>query len=308
MRTPKRSSKLPAATISVAIVSKGRPRILAETVESLSGQTLQPRQIVIVVPTPEDLPKVVVWQKNIEIITGFLGSTVQRNRAIAAVPASTTYLAFFDDDVELSPDYLECAVAFMDKNPGVMGISGRLLANGRISRGKARKLIEEYEPRRDFRATFCSRGKHHILHGCNMVIRRSVLEYEKFDENLPFYSYGEDYDISIRLKYYGLVGKFAGCVGVHLETPSGRIHEYHRGYSYVANNFYFLRKKTVHLPLPLAWLRFWTICVGSALANGAWNFLRGDRSKDWVSQIKGILLGARDIFIGKCHPNRIKEI
>ena len=52
-----------------------------------------------------------------------------------------------------------------------------------------------------------------------MVIRRAVLNYETFDENLPLYSYGEDYDLSIRLERYGLVGRFQGCIGVHLETP-----------------------------------------------------------------------------------------
>ena len=58
-----------------------------------------------------------------------------------------------------------------------------------------------------------------------MVIRRAILNYETFDENLPLYSYGEDYDISIRLERYGLIGRFAGCVGVHLETPGGRVRE-----------------------------------------------------------------------------------
>ena len=96
---------------------------------------------------------------------------------------------------------------------------------------------------------FFSQGKHHILFGCNMVIRRAVLSYEKFDENLPLYAYGEDYDISIRLERYGLVGRFEGCVGVHLETPGGRVSEVLRGYSFVANNWYFMKKGVIHLPL-----------------------------------------------------------
>jgi GT2 family glycosyltransferase len=300
------SSKTNKALISVAIASKGRPQILAETIESIFRQTLKPQQIVIVVPSAEDLPQR-TWDDSVQTIVGFLGSTTQRNRAIAAIPPTVDYIAFFDDDFELSPDYLEGAVAFMEAAASVAGFSGRLLANGGVDREQARKLIADFKPERHFRSLFLPQGKDHILHGCNMVIRRALLEYEKFDENLPFYSYAEDYDISMRLKCYGLVGKFAGCIGVHLEVTGGRIREDQRGYSFVANNFYFLKKRTTHLPLPLAWFRFWVICIGTPLLISLWNVIKGDRSKDWISRIKGILLAIKDIFAGKCHPARIKE-
>jgi GT2 family glycosyltransferase len=209
--------------------------------------------------------------------------------------------------MEFQPDYLACAVAFMKSNPAVVGCSGHVLGNGNVTREQARKLIADYKPERNFRGMFRSAGREHTLHGCNMIIRRAVLEYEQFDEELPLYSYNEDYDLSMRLKTYGRVGRFFGCIAVHLESPGGRVREDQRGYSLVANNYYFLTQKAVHLPLPLAWIRFWLVCVGRPLLICLWHIAKGDRSKDFPGRMKGVLLAVKDIFTGRCHPGRIRE-
>src|ERR1700730_6268868 len=294
-------------SISVVIASKGRPDFVSETIENLERQTLKPKEIIIVVPSKEDLPTN-RWRDDVRYIVGPLGLTVQRNKGIEAISNTVTYIGFFDDDFELKADYLEQAVAFMNANVSVVGISGRILVDGGISRDEAKKLIASYKPGANPRGMFYSQGKHHILYGCNMIIRRAVLTYETFDENLPFYSYGEDYDLSIRLERYGLIGRFAGCVGVHLETPGGRVREVLRGYSFVANNWYFLNKGVMHLPLHMAWTRFWLICVGKSLWQSLWHLLKGDRSLDWNGRLKGHLLALKDIFLGRCHPRRIEEI
>jgi GT2 family glycosyltransferase len=295
------------APISVVIASKGRPDLLRETTESLQRQTLKPKQIIIVVPSIEDLPTK-QWGDDVQCIVGPRGGSTQRNKGIEAIPTTVPYVAFFDDDFELKADYLEQAVAFMNANVAVMGISGRLVAGGDISRQEAKKLIACYYPPENPRGMFFSKGKHHILFGCNMIIRRAVLNYERFDENLPLYSYGEDYDLSIRLERYGLVGRFDGCVGVHLETPGGRVREVLRGYSFVANNWYFITKRVMHLPLFMAWIRFWLVCVGKNLWQCFTKLLKGDRSLDWSGRLKGHLLALKDMFLGRCHPGRIKEL
>src|SRR5258708_62479 len=294
-------------SISVVIASKGRPDFVSETIENLQGQTLKPKEIIIVVPSIEDLRRK-QWEDDVQYIVGPLGLTLQRNKGIEAISNTVTYVGFFDDDIELKADYLEQAVAFMNANVAIMGISGHLLASGGISRPEAKKLIASYQPGENPRGMFFSQGKHHILFGCNMIIRRAVLNYETFDENLPLYSYGEDYDLSIRLERYGLIGRFAGCVGVHLETPGGRVREVLRGYSFVANNWYFLKKGVMHLPLRLAWARFWLICFGKSALISLWNLLKGDRSLDWSGRLKGHLLALKDIFLGRCHPRRIEEM
>jgi GT2 family glycosyltransferase len=294
-------------SISVVIASKGRPDFVAETIESLQRQTLQPKETIIVVPSVADLPKQ-QWGDSVQYIIGPLGLTAQRNRGIRAIPTAVPYVGFFDDDFELKADYLEQAVAFMEANPSIVGISGRLLAGGRISRQEAKNLIARYQPGANPRGIFYCQGKHHILFGCNMIIRRALLNYETFDENLPLYSYGEDYDISIRLERYGLIGRFVGCVGVHLETPGGRVREVLRGYSFVANNWYFLKKGVTHLPFILAWTRFWWVCVVKSIWINLWKLLKGDRTLDWRGRVIGQLLALQDILLGRCHPRRIEEI
>ncbi|HZC35023.1 MAG TPA: glycosyltransferase [Chthoniobacterales bacterium] len=294
-------------SISVVIASKGRPDVLSETIDSLHRQTLKPAKIVVVVPTSQDLPKN-QWGDDVQFVVGPNGLTSQRNKGIETIPDRIKYVGYFDDDFELKADYLEQAVAFMNANVSIMGISGYVLADGGISRQEAKNLIANYRPGTNPKGRFFSQGKHHILYGCNMVIRRAVLNYETFDENLPFYSYGEDYDLSMRLEHYGLVGKFDGCIGVHLATPAGRVREVLRGYSFVANNWYFLRKGVTHLPLLMAWIRFVLICVGKSVLVSLWNLLRGDRSLDWSGRLKGHLLAVKDIVTGRCRPERIKEL
>jgi glycosyltransferase involved in cell wall biosynthesis len=301
------ASNIVSNSISVVIASKGRPDFVRETIDCLARQTLKPKETIIVVPTSEDLPKN-KWGDEVQYIIGTLGLTSQRNRGIMAIPKTIPYVAFFDDDFELKEDYLEQAVAFLNANLSIVGISGRLLAEGGITRPEARALIAGDQPGETNRGMFFSKGKHHILFGCNMVIRRAILNYEKFDENLPLYSYGEDYDISVRLERYGLVGRFAGCVGVHLETPGGRVREVLRGYSFVANNWYFLKKRVTHLPLVNAWTRFWVVCVGKNLWQSLWKLFKGDRTMDWNGRLKGCLLALKDIFLGRCHPRRIQKM
>jgi glycosyltransferase involved in cell wall biosynthesis len=174
-------SKIECTSISVVIASKGRPDFVRETIESLQRQSLRPKKIIIVVPSIEDLPKK-QWEDDVQYIVGPLGLTSQRNTGIAAIPTTVGYVGCFDDDFELKEDYWEQAVAFMNANVSIIGISGLLLAGGNINRQEAKRLIADYQPGANPRGMSFSQGKHHILFGCNMVIRRAVLDYEKFDE------------------------------------------------------------------------------------------------------------------------------
>jgi hypothetical protein len=81
-----------------------------------------------------------------------------------------------------------------------------------------------------------------------------------------------------------------------------------RGYSFVANNWYFLRKGVIHLSPLKAWIRFWVVCVGKNLWQGLWRLLKGDPSLDWNGRLKGYLLALKDISLGRCHPRRIEEM
>jgi GT2 family glycosyltransferase len=296
------------SSVAVVVISKGRPEVLDDTLDSVAGQTLRPAQTLVVVPAQGDLP---LKDRGGEVqhIVGPLGICVQRNAAIAALSPDIKYVAFFDDDIELRADYLATAVAFLETNPAIIGFSGRLLSTGGLTRLQARELIANYRPgNHGDDETFRPKGKDYVLHGCNMFIRRSVFAQEKFDENLPLYAYGEDYEMTMRLERHGPVGKFSGCIAVHLESPGGRIREIRRGYSLVANNWYFLRKGTVHLSPFMATVRFWLVCVGKTLFISLAHLLKGDRSGDWPGRTRGILIALGDILTGRCHPRRILDL
>src|SRR6202008_802973 len=96
-------------------------------------QTLRPAKMIVVVPSDEDLPTKPLGD-DVNYLVGYHGLTLQRNRGIETIANNVKYVGCFDDDVELRSDYLEQAVAFMDANVSVMGISGRMLANGGVSR------------------------------------------------------------------------------------------------------------------------------------------------------------------------------
>jgi GT2 family glycosyltransferase len=107
-------------------------------------------------------------------------------------------------------------------NSDVVAMTGTLLADGNISREAARALVEQdatwtREP------SLRDRGPHHVLYACNAVIRSRPLRQTLCDENLPLYSYGEDYELSLRLKKFGKVGRLSNAVGVHLQTQAARV-------------------------------------------------------------------------------------
>jgi GT2 family glycosyltransferase len=293
-------------SVAVIVISKGRPAVLKETLEGIPQQTLKPSQIVVVVTCAEDMPPE-PRPDFIEIYIGKAGTCVQRNFGLEKIAPDIDYVAFFDDDFEMKPDYLEKAVNFLNNYPGIAAISGKVLQDGNIGREEAKKLIAEFRPTETYAGSFIHGIKYAILYGCCMIIRRSLMNYEKFDENLPLYAFGEDYDISMRLRRYGIIGRFEGCIGVHLKTPGGRINEVQRGYSIIANNWYFMRKGVTHLPPLPAMVRFWLVVVIKLLALAVWRALKGDKSCDWAGRAKGFCIAVIDILRGRSSPGRMLD-
>jgi hypothetical protein len=51
-------------------------------------------------------------------------------------------------------------------------------------------------------------------------MRRSILAREAFDGDLPADSLGEDYDLWVRVKRYGLTGRYDRCIAAHLKASN----------------------------------------------------------------------------------------
>jgi hypothetical protein len=85
------------------------------------------------------------------------------------------------------------------------------------------------------------------FHCSNLIIRRSILTRETFDEALPAYSRGQDYDLWLRAKWYGLTGDTIVALRF-IKASAGRLTARKMVYSHNANHWHFLRKGVSSLP------------------------------------------------------------
>jgi GT2 family glycosyltransferase len=295
-----------SAKIAVVIATKGRPNILAETLRSIVRQTQHAAPVYVSVSSLEDVSADGV-EEGISLLIGSIGGSAQRNTAIRQIPLDVPYISFFDDDIELHPTYLKNAIDFLEKNPDVVAISGTMLADGKISREAARVLLERDTTWMDG-PSLQDRGRHHILYACNAVVRSGPLRETFFDENLPIYSYGEDYDLSFRLKKFGRIGRLSNAVGVHLRAQTGRVSGKRYGYAMVANNWYFLRKGVCHISAPWSYIRFALVIVLTRLFINLQHAFSGQWQRDPWGQIQGNLLALADILCGRSSPKRILDL
>jgi GT2 family glycosyltransferase len=292
--------------LAVVIATRKRPETLGATLLSLSRQTWPVTHVYVSACLPEDVPAE-LHGSNIRVIFGPPGGSVQRNRAIRQVPGEVPYVAFFDDDVELHPTYLEKAITFLESNRDVVAISGRMLADGYLSRVEARRLIQEDQSWTG-PPHLQDSGRHYILYACNAIVRSEPLRQTLFDENLPLYSYGEDYDLSLRLLKFGRVGRLSHAIGVHLQAANGRVSGKRYGYAMIANNWYFLRKGVCHLAAPWSYLRFALVVVLKRILINLGKGLSRQWQKDPWGQVQGNLLALADILMGRSSPKRILEL
>jgi glycosyltransferase involved in cell wall biosynthesis len=284
---------------SVIVTSKDRPAILAETIQTLLRQSHPPESILVVVDKPSDMDDLPEGCRAM-IFSGSL--TAKRNAGMGKVPVSSSLLLFVDDDVELHRDYALSACELFASHREIVAASGNALVDAAIPRARAIAILAEARiPEWQFK----SRGRQSVLYGCNMIIRREAALQERFDEALPLYSFGEDYEISIRLRRRGLVGRFSTGLLVHLKASSGRLNRKRLAWSIIANNWYFIRKGSSHLPPHLAYLRFaWTLFyIGREQLQLD---LREKNSR--FPGTRGILLATRHLLTGKLHPERLLEL
>ena len=302
----RKGERMEGVETGIIIATKGRPQVLAETLQSIRRQTRPAAHVYVSVSSLNDAPAG-NSAEGVTVLVGPSGGSAQRNTAIRQMPANVRYIAFFDDDMEIHPTYLENAVSFLEENSDVVAISGVMLADGNISRKAARALLEQ-DTTWTSGPSLQDRGPHHVLYACNAVVRTDPLRETLFDENLPLYSYGEDYDLSLRLKKFGRVGRLSNAVGVHLQTQAARISGKRYGYAMIANNWYFLHKGVCHVAAPWSYVRFLLIIALKRLCINLGNALSGQLQGDPWGQIQGNLIALVDIICGRSSPKRILDL
>ena len=202
--------------VTVIIPTSQRPSVLTATIESLLSQSMLPGKIVVVASESGDIEECV--RDNPKVTLLFDRGSLAHKRNLALPYVEGKYVFFADDDIELHHAYLSEAVQLLEDFPGIVGLSGKVLKDGRVTREEAKELIRTTPEALHWKGRFPVSGRFKQLYGCNMVLRRSVLERETFDDELPGYCFGEDYDFWVRARRYGITGIYDRCIAVHLQA------------------------------------------------------------------------------------------
>jgi hypothetical protein len=287
--------------VAVVLASAGRPHLLGQALRWCNAQVDQPFTGVVSVPDAASLPDDPAALQGWTVVTGTRGLAAQRNAGMDAVP-DVDLVAFFDDDAVVRDDYLAAAVDFLSQHPEVVGLTGRVLADGavtgEIDEAEAEKLVEaslhEPAPQRWTRTR--------ELYGCNFVVRTSPASRLRFDSRLPLYSWLEDHDYARRLMRRGLLAHVDDCVIVHRAAASGGRQSHTRlGYSQVMNPVYLMAKGSFPL-----WLTAHEIVF-----RGAKNVVLSTLgpSSEWRRQrLYGNLLAVADVVRGRITPERAADL
>lgn len=288
--------------IAVAIASLGRPDTLSEVLLTLKAQSRQPDIIVLSVTSQDDLPSL-GNETNIHVIIGDKGSCAQRNKILDFLGNDYDFVVFCDDDYVPSKFALEQIEKYFENEPEIVGITGNVLQDGingpGISFQDACKIVEDYDaaPPPPIRVLKETDG----LYGCNMAIRASAIDGNRFDENLPFYGWLEDIDFAARIGAKGKLVHTTAFAGVHCGVKLARSPGLRLGYSQVANPIYLNRKGTLR----------WNKALKSVGRNFVANHVKMLRPEPWVDRggrAKGNWLALTHLLMGKLTPTHIREL
>jgi GT2 family glycosyltransferase len=249
-------------TSSVIICTRNRIPDLLCMLVSLAKQTHMPDEVIIVdsstTPATDNQDFKKIWEAQAFKVTNRIylhtdpGLTYQRNQGVKAAQGDIIY--FFDDDVVLTPDYLEKMQQAFQNKPTYLGGMGNVTN------------IAPYRPIVNlFRALFfCQRNYAHgnftpsgmsthalgnkkfatveVLSGCCMAFKASVFKKHLFDEKLRFYGYMEDCDFSYRVSLDGPLFFNPNALLEHNESPLNRDKIVDNKAMFIANYTYLFYK------------------------------------------------------------------
>jgi hypothetical protein len=299
----------------VVVSTKGRPREVKTLLDILQRQTLTPERCVVVGSALEDVAGLENFSSAMEgtaevLIAPVAGLAAQRNVGVARILASIEssrpfFIAFFDDDFRPADDWLEAAGALFTKRAGVVGVTGRILADGINGLGLSEDEALAYlrgalSPERHWASGSVMREVNSV-YGCNMAFTESVVRNCRFDEELVLYGWQEDRDYSGQARRYGHVVYAPSCLGVHLGIKSARTSGVRFGYSQVANPIYMTMKGTTNLATAL---RF----VGRAILSNLIRTITRDGRADYSGRMSGNFRAISDLVRGRCRPSRAASL
>lgn len=285
--------------IAVICATMGRRAEATDLARDMAAQTRPPDRLIFAVTGIEHAPPPEAGGET--LICPRQGSCAQRNAALDAVDACDIAV-FFDDDFIPHPTWLARLEALFAARPDLVGLTGKVVADGikgpGLTRSAALEAIAaeaarypdgdpEEQPRRS-------------LYGCNMAVRTDALDGRRFDEALPLYGWLEDMDFTAPLSAKGHMVRAGALVGVHLGVKRGRTSGVRLGYSQIANPWYLARKGT----MPRRDM------VDNMVSNFAANLVKSLRPEPFIDRrgrVRGNLRAFRDVALGRSRPDRILD-
>jgi hypothetical protein len=299
-----RREPVPASGTAVIIATRGRPGIVRALVTQLGEQSQPPEHIFVIGSTAGDVAGLNPGQANLTVRVGRPGSSPQRNDGLALAGSRFSYVVFFDDDFVPSRFWLERMHMLFESRPGLIGLTGNVLADGTTTEGIRLEHAQAMVRMQDSRSAY-SRFLREFGYGgnmgCNMAFRASALRGAEFDERLPLYAWLEDADFRAQVEQRGSVLRADILWGVHLGHKMGRGRGLTLGYSQMANAAYLARKGTV----PLSHL------IKTASRNLISNTVRSLWPEPYVDRrgrLQGNLLALADLARGRIAPERVLEL
>ena len=210
-------------SVSILIASRNRQQDINRCLQSILTQPTRPRQIIVVDQSER--------KYDLSPVPGLIhlhcpnlsGLTAARNAGI--ICATSDVIFFLDDDCELLADCVQIlARAFIDQ-PNAIAISCTLIAPQSSQAVGLHTLIDNV-----FELGFFSRKPVNSKLGVRLKnatgvagYRRSIFEYELFDENLTGYCFGEDWEFSRRASRYGYITRAVDARVLHHVSPTNRL-------------------------------------------------------------------------------------
>jgi len=290
---------------AVIISTRGRPDIVNSLVKQLSEQSRPPEHIFVIGSEAGDISGLPRDQHHLTVRVGRTGSAMQRNDGLALAGSRFAYIVFFDDDFVPSRFWLERMYNAFERRPGIVGLTGIVLADGTTTAGirldDAQAMVRERDSNHTYSDILGEGIRYGGNMGCNMAFRCSALHDIRFDERLPLYAWLEDADFRGQAERYGAVGRADALWGVHLGHKQGRGRGVTLGYSQIANALYLAKKGTV----PISHL---AALAAKNLLSNAVRSLRPEPFIDRRGRLLGNVIAVTDLIRGRIAPERILDL
>lgn len=303
---------------SVVIPTYHRPAELEIALRSILTQTRLPDELIIVddgdlaeVPLLDPLQRAGVRCRLVRKERP--GLTESRNLAVSIADGDLIF--FFDDDVELFPDYLDEVVrVYAQDRIGRIGGVGGVIVNQKPSNTKRRLrqildrlfLVSGNTEGKVLISGFCVDYGHtgqipdadrdvDFLAGAACSYRRSVFDSLRFTPGYRDAAFGEDKDFSYRVAKRWRLVLAARARLAHFESPTMRPEPVARGRKFITGRYLFFRDLVHHTWWD--WVLFWYACCGYLIIRllilaASW------RRNDW-DRIRGVVHGIGDILTGR---------